>query len=72
MTGKAEKINFNKEKYDVVRATWCIVIQRAKFDEFGKDVFSELMAKDKTILPQMEFAKEDLNKSENYRKWLYE
>ena len=51
MTGKAEKINFNKEKHDVVRATWCIIIQKTKFDAFGKDIFAEVMAKDKTILP---------------------
>lgn len=70
LTGVSDKVTFIQEKHDVVRATWHIVCQRISFEKFGKEIFAELIARDNTILPQFDFAKEDLNESQNYRRFL--
>ena len=70
LTGVSDNVTFIKEKHDIVRASWCTVIQRISFEQFGKDIFGALIAQDKSILPKFEFAKEDLNTSQNYRRFL--
>ena len=70
LSGVSDKVTFIKEKHDIVRASWCIVIQRISFEKFGKDIFQALIDKDKTVLPQFDFAKEDLTESQNYRRFL--